>query len=259
MAINQAIPGYLIYAAMLAHLLAFAVLLIGPKRVGGAIFAVGFAAAAAAWTCRWIQVGHVPLQSLFEVFLTLAMLVFPLSLFCRLCLGVKAEAADALVGLLILFPAAFVFSAEPQRLPPALRSWLFFPHVMAYMLAYVVLAKAAVAAIGGLLSGDASCEQATYKMVRLGFPLLTGGLILGAVWGKLAWGDYWNWDPKELWALATWLVFGFYLHLRAASNGARFPRTSCAMALLGVVVAAITLLWVNLAAKLFAGLHSYAT
>ena len=99
------------------------------------------------------------------------------------------------------------------------------------MLSYVIMAKAAVPAFRALLAvpeaaaeeGLAPWDAATHRMVSLGFPLLTLGLVLGAVWGKLAWGDYWNWDPKELWSLTSWLVYVAYFHVRYAF-GPRSPR-----------------------------------
>jgi ABC-type transport system involved in cytochrome c biogenesis permease subunit len=99
-------------------------------------------------------------------------------------------------------------------------------------------------------------ERGTYELIAIGFPLLTLGLILGSVWGKRAWGDYWGWDPKELWSLASWLVYVGYFHWRYMF-GTRHPRINSLWAIVGLVVIVITLLWVNLS-RLFAGLHSYA-
>jgi ABC-type transport system involved in cytochrome c biogenesis permease subunit len=52
------------------------------------------------------------------------------------------------------------------------------------------------------------------NLVRIGWAFLTLGMIMGALWAKQAWGDYWTWDPKETWAAATWLSYLTYLHLR---------------------------------------------
>ncbi|NIA06503.1 MAG: hypothetical protein GWP14_02510 [Actinobacteria bacterium] len=255
------IQGWLIYVAMLSFLLAFAGLLGKSKKPGRALYAVGFVLSVVAFVYRWYHVGHVPLQNLFEVFLCLGMLIYPLSIFGERFLGVRAGAIDALIGFIILFPAGFVFNAEPQRLPPALQSWLFAPHVAAYMLAYVVMAKASIQAVGQLLyqgQGEGGgYELGTYRMVCLGFPLLSLGLILGSWWGKIAWGDYWNWDPKELWSLVSWLVYLGYFHFRYIF-GKKRPRINSLIVLGGFLAIIITLLWANLA-RVFAGLHSYVS
>lgn len=264
MAVNLTVLSALIYGAMLAYLAAFAALVSGRRRLGIGSYLCGFGLALTAFVMRWFQVGHVPLQNLFEVFLCLGMLSYPLSAFCRRFLRAGGAAMDALVGFILLFPAAFVFDAQPWALPPLLRSWLFGPHVGAYVLAYVILFKASVQALRALFSGGepgasrrASYELGTYRLIRLGFPLLTLGLLLGAVWGKMAWGDYWNWDPKELWGLVMWLLYVGYFQFRAMF-GPRYLRINCAAAVAGSVVIVITLLWVNLAV-IFAGLHSYAS
>jgi len=83
------------------------------------------------------------------------------------------------------------------------------------------------------------------------------GLVLGAVWGRSAWGDYWNWDPKELWSLVTWLIYLGYLHFRHM-YGTRHARINSMLAIAGSLAIIITLLWVNLS-RLFPGLHSYAS
>ncbi len=255
------IQGWLIYAAMLGYLLAFISSLARYKKLRTVFYVAGFGLATAGFVYRWYDAGHVPLQNLFEVFLCLGMLMYPLTVFCRRFLGIKGETVDALIGFIILFPAGFVFNAEPQRLPPVLQSWLFAPHVAAYMFAYVIMAKASVQAVGQLLCRGreeaGAYELGTYRMVCMGFPLLSLGLILGAWWGKIAWGDYWNWDPKELWSLVSWLVYLGYLHFRYMF-GRKHPRINSAIAVCGFLAIIITLLWVNLA-KIFAGLHSYAS
>ncbi len=264
MAIKSDIECILIYCTMLAYLAAAIALMRKSKKLGWTLYAAGFATAVAAFAARWYRVEHVPLQNLFEVFLCLGMLIFPLSYFCLRFLRVGGVGSDCLIGLIVLFPAGFVFKTEPQRLPPALQSGLFVPHVAAYMAAYMIFAKAGIQALGQLTrgarpndSGPISYELGAYKMVRLGFPLLTLGLILGAVWGKIAWGDYWNWDPKELWSFITWLIYVGYLHFRYV-YGRKFPRASASLALAGLAAVIITLLWVNLS-KIFGGLHSYAS
>jgi ABC-type transport system involved in cytochrome c biogenesis permease subunit len=240
------------------HLLAFA-LSFHPRRwLGRAAYATGFALACAAVGYRWWQAQHVPLQIMFEVFLVLGMLMFPLSLLCRKLWGIDGERWDMLLATLVLFPAGFIFPQATRLLPPALQSPLFIPHVMAYMLAYVLMAKATIQAVRQLAAGQsahaASFETAACRLARLGLLPMTIGLLLGACWGKMAWGRFWNWDPKEMWSLATWLIYIAYFHFRAL-HGKRFARVNAMLLIAGMVAILFTLLAVTL---LLPGLHSYA-
>jgi len=255
--------GALIYAAMAAWAAASLLYARGRRRAGEASFAAGFGLLGAGFVLRWLQAGHAPMQSMFEVFLSLGMCLYPLASVCHRVLGARGRWVSAALGVLVLFPAGFVFGAEPQMLPPALRSAYFVPHVAAYMLAYVMMIVAGTQAAMQLLSARSdpqaamACELAAYRIVRLGTPLLTLGLALGAIWGKQAWGAFWHWDPKELWGLATWLIYVGYLHFRA-SCGTRHPGLNAALVLLGTLAVVLTLAWVNLAVRLFPGLHMYA-
>jgi len=263
MEIKYTIQGLLIYIAIIAYVLAFVTTLLRRREIAHLLYILGFVIAALSFGYRWYAVRHVPLQNLFEVFLCLGM-IYPVSLFCRRILRVGGYSADMLIGAIVLFPAGFVFNAQPQQLPPALQSWLFAPHVAVYMLSYIFMAKAtfqAACQLAGKTSNPGenllSPEQSTYQMIRVGFVLLTLGLVLGSWWGKLAWGDYWGWDPKELWSLASWLVYVGYFHFRYMF-GRKHARINSFWAIAGMVVIVITLLWVNLS-RLFGGLHSYAT
>ncbi len=254
-----------IYAAMGAYLVAAGAFALGRRGAGWGLMAAAVAAGAGALVIRGTHTGHVPLQNLFEVFIVMGTLVGVVSFGCRRALKVGGQTWDALLGVVLLVPAAFVMDPSPQRLPPALQSWLFVPHVGVYLLSYVVLFRATVQALGRLLLGEGGGSgpeapvgyaEGTRRMLLLGFPLLTLGLVLGAVWGKLAWDDYWNWDPKELWSLASWLVFLAALHLRGMV-GRRHPKAVAALVVAGAVCILLTLLWANLS-SLFKGLHSYA-
>jgi len=262
--IKYTIQGLLIYIAIATYLLAFLTTLLGRTKIGHLLYILGFIIAALSFGYRWYDVRHVPLQNLFEVFLCLGMICYPASWFCRRVLQIGGRCADMLIGAIVLFPAGFVFNAKPQQLPPALQSWLFVPHVAVYALSYIFMAKATSQAILQLSGKNPNLgkkflapEQATYRMICVGFPLLTLGLILGSCWGKIAWGDYWGWDPKELWSLASWLVYVGYLHFRHMF-GKKYSRINSFWAIAGMIVIVITLLWANLSG-LFAGLHSYAT
>ncbi|MBD6618628.1 c-type cytochrome biogenesis protein CcsB [Komarekiella sp. 'clone 1'] len=102
------------------------------------------------------------------------------------------------------------------------------------------------------LSLAETLDNISYRVIGLGFPLLTIGIIAGGVWANEAWGSYWSWDPKETWALITWLVFAAYLHSRITRGWQ--GRRPAILAATGFVVVWVCYLGVNLLGK---GLHSY--
>ena len=97
-----------------------------------------------------------------------------------------------------------------------------------------------------------SLDNWSYRIIGLGFPFLTIGIIAGGVWANEAWGSYWSWDPKETWALITWIVFATYLHSRI-TKGWEGKKTAM-LGGLGFFVIWICYLGVNFLGK---GLHSY--
>ena len=97
-----------------------------------------------------------------------------------------------------------------------------------------------------------SLDNWSYRIIGLGFPFLTIGIISGGVWANEAWGSYWSWDPKETWALITWIIFATYLHSRI-TKGWEGKKTAI-IGSVGFFVIWICYLGVNFLGK---GLHSY--
>ena len=95
-------------------------------------------------------------------------------------------------------------------------------------------------------------DNLSYRILGLGFPLLTMGLLSGAVWANQTWGSYWSWDPKETWALITWFIFAIYFHTRLSKGWSGFK--SSLLASFGFIIIWVCYLGVNLMGK---GLHSY--
>jgi cytochrome c-type biogenesis protein CcsB len=96
-------------------------------------------------------------------------------------------------------------------------------------------------------------DDLNYQSLTFGFPLLTLGIITGAIWAEYAWGRYWNWDPKETWSLITWFLYAALLHQRL-TVGWR-GRKAAIMAIFGFFAVLFTFLGVNL---LLPGLHTYS-
>ena len=97
-----------------------------------------------------------------------------------------------------------------------------------------------------------SLDNLSYRTLGIGFPLLTIGIVSGAVWANEAWGSYWSWDPKETWALITWVVFAIYFHTRITKGWE--GKKPAIIATSGFFIVWICYLGVNLLGK---GLHSY--
>jgi ABC-type transport system involved in cytochrome c biogenesis permease subunit len=142
MDINFTIQHLLIYQTMMMYLLAFTIYKLRHRKAAWFVYTLGFAVSLISGVYRGFSVGHFPLQNLFEVFLFLGMMVFPLSVVCRKLLKVEGESVDMILGIIVLFPAGFVFNSAAQNLSPSLQSPLFVPHVAVYMLAYIIMAKA---------------------------------------------------------------------------------------------------------------------
>jgi ABC-type transport system involved in cytochrome c biogenesis permease subunit len=171
-------------------------------------------------TDLWVALERPPFKTLGETRLWYSFFLPVVGLF----LYVKWDMFWALVYSMlmsILFLTINFMAPEThdQNLVPALQSIWFIPHVLVYIFAYAVLAASAIVAFRGLAlhylykRPIPHLEQADL-LVYLGFAFLTLGLVFGALWAKEAWGHYWTWDPKETWALLTWLFYLAYIHFR---------------------------------------------
>ncbi|WP_456278475.1 c-type cytochrome biogenesis protein CcsB [Bacillus sp. AK128] len=120
----------------------------------------------------------------------------------------------------------------------------------------LVLRKRIAAAIKPLLKNvnPEIADEITYRSVAIGFPIFTlGALIFAMIWAQIAWTRFWGWDPKEVWALITFLFYAAFLHLRISQGW--HGEKSAWLAVLGFVIIMFNLIVVNL---VIAGLHSYA-
>jgi cytochrome c-type biogenesis protein CcsB len=151
---------------------------------------------------------------------------------------------------------------DVQPLVPALQNQtLLTVHVAAAIIAYGAFAVGFAAGVLYLvqrrdtvrwLPSSVVLDEIGYKAVVVGFPLLALTILLGAIWAEIAWGTYWSWDPKETASLATWLIYGGYLHARVVRDW-RGKRS--AILLIGGFAATLLTYYGNL---FFGGMHSYA-
>jgi len=215
------------------------------KFVGLFFYLCGLTANINVIITRWIAAKHIPLSNTYETifffvgFLAVAGLV--------IWKRDKTKLLSAAISLFIVMAiaTASLIQNSPSPLIPALQSnWLGI-HVSFMLLSYSAFTLAFLAAIF-------QRGELTYKSILFGFPLLTLGIFTGSVWANASWGTYWSWDPKETWALITWLVYAIYLHLRLV-KGWKGKKLSF-VAIFGFVVVLFTYFGVN---YLLSGLHSY--
>jgi len=95
-------------------------------------------------------------------------------------------------------------------------------------------------------------DELSYKAIAMGFPLLTLGMLSGSIWANSAWGEYWGWEPKNIWSLITWLIYAVYLHARLVSGWR--GRKSAYLSIAGFLITLFTFLGVNL---LMPGNHAF--
>jgi cytochrome c-type biogenesis protein CcsB len=170
----------------------------------------------------------------------------------------------------VLMVMANSMSLQARKIDPlvaVLNSvWLNF-HVTSLLISYSCFLMAFVTGIlflikdmtgnrPGMLPRAETFEFITYRCVQIGWPLLTLGIFLGAVWANTAWGSFWSWDPKETWALITWLTYTIYLHLRI--NLGWHGRKSIYASMIGFVMVLLTYFGVSYLPGLAGGMHSYA-
>ena len=135
--------------------------------------------------------------------------------------------------------------------------WSLISGIIIYLLVRVIARKRIGALLQPLtknLKLDFGAEI-SYRSVIIGFPVFTlGGLIFAMIWAQIAWSRPWGWDPKEVWALVTWLFYAAFLHLRLSKGW--HGEKSAWLAVVGFAIIMFNLVAVNL---VIAGLHSYAS
>lgn len=175
----------------------------------------------------------------------------------------KAACYIVTVGLPIIFIAGMILLALTLKENPKYADkwqnivyWLICPAIVTSVLLSIMtyLFRGAIGkGAEKWLPEDSVLDNLTYRAIALGYPLYTvGGLVFGMIWANKTWGRYWGWDPKETWALVTFLVYSVYLHVRL-SRGWSGIWTAC-LAVAGFSVTLFTLFAVNF---LISGLHSY--
>ena len=236
---------------------------------------------------RWIGDGYFPLSNLYESLIFLSWSISSIHLILES--KTKSRIIGAISSPILFLISGFsslTLPLEMQKslpLVPSLQSNWLMMHVSMMMVSYATLIVGSLFSILYLAFFSFVKEEPkiifqsqnneiastvksnfskyslletidtwSYRIIGLGFPFLTIGIISGAVWANEAWGSYWSWDPKETWALITWLIFAIYLHSRLLKGWQ--GKNAAVLGSIGFFVIWICYLGVNFLGK---GLHSY--
>lgn len=259
----KAILEIILYVVLLSYLTAALLYFrgAGRDRLRQAALApawLGWVLHLAALAIRTVFTGRLPLTDGVEFLLCFTWIT--VLLYLIFALRQQNDAAGGVVMLIAAILVALVaFLLQEQLgmaapLMPALKSPWLAAHVITAAVAYAAFTLAAGLAAMQFFRADHSItDDNVYLMVGGGFALLSLSIVLGAIWAEQAWGKYWTWDPKETWALVTWIIYAIYLHLHRSrewrGNNARL------MVIGGFILVLFTFFGVN---YLLPGLHSYA-
>ena len=232
-------------------------------RVAEALLIMAWLANTAQIVCAWVRLGQPPFQTLYQSLVFFAWAVVLVYLPVRLFAPLQRLGGMAAACALAAFAFALI-KADPGAgmLPPALRSAWFVPHVMAYFIGYGALFFSFACSLIFLIVPSVRNKSMGNDLLRLmdgairtGFLLISIGLIIGVIWAESAWAAYWSWDPKENWALITWLVYLAYLHLRGRPHWR--GKAAAWLAVAGFLVMLFTYLGVNYLPTISGALHAY--
>ena len=240
-------------------------------RMGVALTIIGFLLSVAGVLTRALAAHRAPWGNMFEFTITAMVFIVGVYLIMVWRAGVRW------LGLPVTLLAAVgnglavtVFYVAVAPLVPALHSVWFLIHIVAAAISGAAFSVGGVMSILYLvkrraedrnnvhgylerLPSSRKIDLIAYRFLAFAFPLWTFTVVAGAIWAEYAWGRYWGWDPKETWALVTWVIYAGYLHARSTA-GWRGTRAAV------IAIVGLASFWFNFVGiNLFvSGLHSYA-
>lgn len=230
------------------------------KKSAWWIFLIGAACNTVYLVARGIAAGRLPLANQFEFATAFAWGIAVMLIVLRAKFRAEWVSVAAMPMVFLVLSYAALQPKEITELMPALRSMWFGLHIGSAVFSYAAFILAGCGGLRYILIEKREGESARlaqmdylcYRLVALGFLLLTVVILSGAIWAEQAWSAFWTWDPKETWALITWILYAIYLHLRLRKK--QSGRAMAWFTVIAVPVVLFTFVGVN---TLLPGLHSY--
>ena len=224
-----------------------------------AVLVLSLAYLTMALTLRWIISGHVPMSNGFETMQFMAWATVAITLLTARKSMLVLPFGILTAGLSLMVASFGESNPQITQLMPVLVSPLLSIHVAVIMIAYALLA---FLMLGGVMALTLRNNKEVVERLHVVgqvilYPavfLLTIGVFIGAIWANVSWGSYWSWDPKEVWALITLIIYALPLHDQSLPmfRKPQFFHAYCIIAFLSVL---ITYFGVNF---ILGGMHSYA-
>lgn len=233
------------------------------RRFSRTVMAAAFASLTYCEYLRWTISGTIPMANGYETMLFVAWTVMLLSLLLSFRFPIMLTCGFLMSGFFLL--VSHISQMDPQitHVMPVLNSPLLSIHVSIIMMGFALLSLTFINAITALtvklINRDATRQMAALQSLSLLFlyPAATTlgiGIFVGAIWANVSWGEYWGWDPKEVWALITFMVYAAALHPKTLPV-LRRPVTFHVFMLLAFLTILMTYFGVN---YILGGMHSYA-
>jgi ABC-type transport system involved in cytochrome c biogenesis permease subunit len=225
------------------------------------MLAISFLALTFSLVLRWIISNNIPLSNGYESMLSVAWFVMLFCILFSFLLPTSPSYYLTLFGFLLsgfLLLVSHINQMDPAigHIMPVLNSPLLSIHVSIIMMSYALLALTFVCDVLGLLM-KSQTEMLQLLSRLLLYPAITTmgiGIFVGAIWANISWGTYWSWDPKETWALITFMIYAVVLHTHTLPIFRR-PKIYHLYMVLAFLCIIMTYFGVN---YVLGGLHSYA-
>lgn len=223
------------------------------------IMALSFAALTLCMALRWIISGTIPMANGYETMLLMAWMIQLMSLLLCRRFPIIVTFGLLMSGFFLLVSHISQMDPKISHVMPVLSSPLLSLHVSIIMMAFALLSLTFIIGIFSLvMPKNTELSTLNYKLsILFLFPAMTClgfGIFIGAIWANISWGTYWSWDPKEVWALITFMIYGIALHDKSLP-WLRNPKHYH----LFMVFAFLTILMTYFGVNYFlGGMHSYA-